>query len=114
MKEYRVEFTEVAKNYIFDLYTRLISDFGKKTADSVKNELEHSISNLSAMPNLGRDASELSNLLTGYRYLHLKQNTVFYTVNDSQKLVYIINIYDNRMDMLRHLLEYLGEEERKQ
>ena len=109
MKEYRIEFTQDAKNYIVNLYNWLVNKFDKQSAVNVKDELEHSIGNLSAMPGLGRDASELSSLLVGYRYLHLKRNTVFYKVYEDQELVYVINIYDNRMDVLNHLLEYLQE-----
>ena len=48
--------------------------------------------------------AELSELLAGYRFLPLKRNTVFYRVHDDEQLVEILRIYDNRMDIIAHLL----------
>lgn len=56
------------------------------------------------MPGLGKDAAKLSELLTGYRFLPLKRNTVFYRIHNDEQLVEILRIYDNRMDIIAHLL----------
>lgn len=104
MKNYQIGFRGAAKRDVDNPYQYLIHKFNKQTADKVSGSLKHSIERLSAMPGLGKDAAELSELLAGYRFLPLKRNTVFYRVHDDEQLVEILRIYDNRMDIIAHLL----------
>ncbi|MBD5806232.1 type II toxin-antitoxin system RelE/ParE family toxin [Limosilactobacillus walteri] len=104
MKNYQIGFRGAAKRDIANLHQYLVHRFDKQTADKASTSLKHSIERLSAMPGLGKDATELSELLAGYRFLPLKRNTVFYRVHDDEQLVEILRIYDNRMDVIAHLL----------
>lgn len=104
MKNYQLGFRSAAKRDIANIYQYLIHKFDKQAADKASDSLKHSIERLSAMPGLGKDATELSELLVGYHYLPLKHNTVFYRIHDDEQLIEILRIYDNRMDIIVHLL----------
>jgi plasmid stabilization system protein ParE len=107
VKDYQIRFRSAAKREITTLRRYLERNFGEDKAKVILNSLQASIAKLGAMPKLGRDATELSPLLIGYRFLHLSKNTVFYKVHDDKKLVEILHVYDNRMDVLAHLLEHM-------
>ncbi len=104
MTNYQIGFRGAAKRDVDNLYQYLVHKFDKQTADKVSASVKHSIERLSAMPGLGKDAAKLSELLTGYRFLPLKRNTVFYRIHNDEQLVEILRIYDNRMDIIAHLL----------
>lgn len=104
MKKYQIRFKGAAKQDIASLYNYLKQQFGSQIAHQKVNDLQDSISKLSNLPGFGRDASELSEVLTGYHYLHLTRNTVFYQILSNESRVEILRIYSNRMDVLEHLL----------
>ncbi|EEU29811.1 plasmid stabilization system protein, RelE/ParE family [Limosilactobacillus coleohominis 101-4-CHN] len=103
-EKYQIRFKGAAKQDITSLYNYLKQQFGSQVAHQKVNDLQDSISKLSNLSGLGRDASELSEVLTGYHYLHLTKNTVFYQILSNESRVEILRIYSNRMDVLEHLL----------
>lgn len=112
MKDYQIRFRGAAKDDVTSLRRYLEHSFGIKKANEVLASLRDSITKLGAMPELGRDAMELSPLLKGYRFLHLSKNTIFYVVKGKNQAIEIIRIFDNRMDTLAALLESLEKNER--
>lgn len=109
MKNYQIKFRNAAKKDVASLRRYLEAHFGLVKADEILNSLRTSISRLEAMPEIGRDATELSALLTGYHFLYLPKNTVFYVVDDQKQIIEVLRIFDNRMDALANLLEYLNK-----
>ncbi|MBW3351346.1 type II toxin-antitoxin system RelE/ParE family toxin [Limosilactobacillus reuteri] len=112
MKDYQIRFRRAAKDDVASLRRYLERNFGTKRADEILVSLRDSLAKLGAMPELGRNAIELSSLLAGYRFLHLPKNTAFYVVDDEKRVVEIIRVFDNRMDALAILLECLKKKEK--
>lgn len=104
MKNYRVVIKPQAERDLKQLNHYLKAKFGDATAASVIAKLKKSILGLGKTPNLGRNAADLSPVLVNYQYLHLPKNTIFYQVSEDQQLVIIIRIYNNRTDIIAHLL----------
>lgn len=107
MKDYQIRFRKAAKDDVASLRRYLEHNFGIKKANEILDSLQDSLAKLGSMPGLGRDAIELSPLLIGYRFLRLPKSTAFYVVDNEKQVVEIIRIFDNRMDALVVLLEYL-------
>lgn len=112
MKDYQIRFRRAAKEDVASLRRYLERNFGIKRANEILASLQASLAKLGAMLGLGRDAIELSSLLAGYRFLRLPKNTVFYVVDGEKQVVEIIRVFDNRMDALAILLEYLEKREK--
>lgn len=110
MKSYQLKFTEAAKQDIDSMNHYLNHNFGEQKAKKALGSLKNSILRLSEMPNLGRDAKDLSKWLVGYRFLHLPKNTVFFQFRDESVIV-VLRVYDNRREILANLLSYLDQEE---
>lgn len=111
MRDYKIRYTEAAKKDIESLRYYLEKNFGREKANKFLKNLRDSITQLGEMPQLGRSAKDLSNLLVGYQFLHLPKNTIFYEAHDEARQVKVLRIYDNRRDILANLLEYLDKKE---
>lgn len=107
MKNYRVVVKPRAERDLKQLKQYLQQNFGEDKAKAKLDVLKKSVLGLGTMPNLGRSASELYPALVDYQYLHLPKNTIFYQVDNSAELVVIVRIFDNRSDIITHLLAYI-------
>lgn len=108
MKNYQLKVKGTARRDLAQLASYLKRKFGNRVAKRVIADLRKSMKQLENFPGLGRDASELSEFLSGYNYLHLKRSTVFYKVYDDEGLVRVLHVYGNNMDIISRLLDELG------
>ncbi|MBZ3777235.1 type II toxin-antitoxin system RelE/ParE family toxin [Lentilactobacillus otakiensis] len=87
---------EVINNYLRD-------NFGPNVRKRVMDDLLKTISSLGVFPNKGQSAKNILEYLDGFSYLHTKRNTIFYQVNDSLHEVQVLNVLDNREDLVTKL-----------
>ena len=78
MKNYKVRLRGAAKRDVKVLNRYLIRNFSESKVNEVLTSLQESITRLGRMPNLVRDARELSSVLQGFCFLRLPKNTIFY------------------------------------
>ncbi|MCI1974426.1 MAG: type II toxin-antitoxin system RelE/ParE family toxin [Limosilactobacillus sp.] len=107
MKNYHVVVKPQAERDLKQLKQYLQQNFGNDKAKAKLDSLKKSVLGLGTMPNLGRNATELYSALVDYQYLHLPKNTIFYQVDDKNQLVVIIRVFNNRSDVITHLLAYM-------
>ncbi|MBO5994373.1 MAG: type II toxin-antitoxin system RelE/ParE family toxin [Firmicutes bacterium] len=88
---------------ILDLREYLIREFGENTAKKVIREITDKIHLLEKNENLGSSLKAVYGIETDYRYIFATHNYIFYRY-DKQN-IYIINLYNERVDFIRKLFK---------
>ena len=96
------------KQQVADLVCYLKVAFGKRIAFRVKNEIEKKVFLLKLFPNMGIVEPLLEEEPLVYRYLVIKHNKIFYTVEENYIFIHLL--WDCRQDP-GHLLDLIKEVE---
>lgn len=98
--KYKIIRTDTADSLIRKIILYIAENFGNDVALEKLNSLEKSILSLESNPYIGITPKYNVLRRQGYLVLILEKDLVFYKVDDSQKIVTIYAVVDQRQDYL--------------
>ena len=102
---YKIYFTKTSKRDITNLEIQLLENFSETVSNNTLDELFDTIFSLSEFPLKGKSSSELSIHLSRYRYLPLKQNIVFYRIDEDTSSLFVLRILSTKEDFVAKLIK---------
>ena len=100
MSKYKVIRTDTADALIHKIILNIAEKFGADVALEKLDELEAQIMLLKDNPYIGTDPRYMVLRRQGYKVLITDMNLVFYKIDESQKIVTIYAVVDQRQDYL--------------
>ena len=100
-KQYKIIFTNDAiteMKSIFDYISKEL--YTPNAAKNLMLKIDESIENLKSMPNAYRIIKRYDELNLVYRKIIVKKYSIIYTINETEKKVYIIHLYHSKQDYL--------------
>lgn len=95
--DYRVFLTERAKADLVEVYSYISNELQSPgSAEDVIDSLHRAMSDLSLMPNRYHRYFEEPWFSEGVRYFTVRKFSVFYTVNETEKQVFIAHVIYNK------------------
>ena len=105
---YRIRITETAKQDLREIAFYIASQTqDRETAKKFVNELRAQCSRLAEFPNLGALPQDRMLRSMDYRFISHKDYLIFYRVNDSEKAVDILAVFNARKDFFRVMRRFL-------
>ena len=101
--QYKIVRSELADNQIRSIILYIAESFGVDIALDKLDELEQEIRLLADKPYLGMLPHDATLRRCGYRVLILEKNLLFYKVNETDKIIEIHAVVDQKMDYVRIL-----------
>ena len=101
--KYKIYRTDTADAHIHKIVLYIAEKFGTDVALEKLDELESSIMMLADDPYIGEEPRYTLLKRQGYRVLILDKDLIFYKVDDSQKMVTVYAVVDQRQDYLNIL-----------
>lgn len=108
MKKYKVVLTDTAKKDLQEIALYIASASGsREIAKRFVNELREKAARLETFPNTGTIPNDRILKSLGYRFLMHKDYLLFYQIEESQKKVFVMAIFNGKQDYLRVMRKYL-------
>src|SRR5699024_8855068 len=85
----------------------LTSEFSAELSQKVLSSLFDTFDSLSEFPYKGKDAAHLMFTLSGYRYLPLKQNVIFYRIDEKNRTLILLRMYSVSEDPMQKFKKFL-------
>ncbi len=104
---YSIKWSEKSKNDFIEIIDYLIDNWGKNSAKKFKNTAINSIELISKMPAIYPSTEYRKNLR---RCIVVKQVSMYFQVNESEKEIIIVRFYDNRRN-LDNITESLNDKD---
>ena len=100
---YSIIRTDTADSCLTSIILYIAEKFGKKTALEKLSEIENSINALAEDPYIGMEPRYMTLKRQGFRVLILEKDLVFYKINETDKVVVIYAVTDQRQDFMKIL-----------
>lgn len=104
---YQVKLTNDLLDDLDQLSDYLTNEFSKSVSQKILVSLFDHFDSLGEFPYKGKEATTLMYTFSGYRYLPLKQNVVFYTIDEENQTVTLLRLYSVTEDPIRKFKRYL-------
>jgi plasmid stabilization system protein ParE len=106
--DYKVELTDTAKQDLREI-ALYIAEKSKEIeiAKRFVNELREETRRLESFPNAGALPKDRILKSLGYRYLVYKEYLTFYQVDDAQKKVFVMAIFNAKKDYMRAMKKFI-------
>lgn len=104
---YHVQLTNDLLDDLDYLSDYLTSEFSESVSNGVMRSLFGTFDSLKKFPLKGKDAATMMFTFSGYRYLPMKQDVLFYTVDTTNKNVTLLRLYAISEDPMRKFKEYI-------
>lgn len=102
MAQYRVDISEPAENDLLDIVRYITSQLSAPiSALNMLEQLEEAMSGLNDMPQRYRLVADERLAQMGYRKLSVKKYTLFFSIDETNKVVDVERILYTRRDWLR-------------
>ena len=99
---YRVLVTDTAKQDLREIALYILEESGSaETAKQFVNELRSECEKLTDFPNAGALPKDRILMSLGYRYIPHKDYLIFYSVDEAQKTVHILSVFNAKKDYMR-------------
>ena len=99
---YRVLVTDTAKQDLREIALYILEESGSaETAKRFVNELRSECEKLTDFPNAGALPKDRILISLGYRYIPHKDYLIFYSVDEAQKTVHILSVFNAKKDYMR-------------
>lgn len=105
--KYHVKLSNELLDDLSQLSDYLVSEFSEAVSKNILASLFDTFESLGEFPYKGKDAATLMFTFNGYRYLPLKQNVVFYTVDEGNQTVTLLRLYSVTEDPMQKFKRYL-------
>ena len=97
--EYKIFVTERAKSDLAEVYSYISIELqSPRSAENVINTLQKAMSELSVMPSRYHRFMEEPWFSEGVRYFTLRNFSVFYTVDENSRNVFVVHVIYNKRD----------------
>lgn len=96
--KYKLKYSPDSRDKLKELSRRITNSNGKAVSVKVVGAIMSDIRGLQDNPQKGLSVEAMLGIPTTYRFLHVKQNYVFYRME--QDTVYIADIYNEREDFM--------------
>lgn len=93
------------------LKTYLITQFSEDVSNEVMNQLFDTFESLSTFPKKGKDATSLMFTFSGYRYLPLEKNVLFYSIDEAKKEVLLLRLFSVNEDSMQKFSFFINEKD---
>ena len=100
MADYTIIRTDTADAHIHKIILYVAEEFGTDIALNKLDELEEQILALANNPYIGVDPRYMVLRRQGFKVLILEKNLVFYKIDETQKVVTVYAVVDQRQDYL--------------
>lgn len=98
--EYKIFVTERAKSDLAEVYSYISTELqSAKAADDVIDSLQHAMSELSIMPSRYHRYMEEPWFSEGVRYFSVRNFSIFYTVDENEKGVFVVHVIYSKRDL---------------
>ena len=105
---YKIVVTDTAKQDLRNIVLYIAEESkNKDIASDFVNELRAKTKVLEAYPNSGAIPDDRVLKSLGYRFLVHKDYMLFYLVNETQKIIYIIAIFNSKRDYVRAMMKFI-------
>lgn len=111
MNKYSLAITESAVKDLKKLQQYLIHNFGEVSANNSLSGIMSNLTDLEQLPNKGKSASSLISLLSGYRYLIVHKNIVFYSIDPDLFTIKIHRIFSTNENFTQKFLYFIQDYE---
>lgn len=111
---YDIQVSRLALADIDEIYDYLFTHFSESVAEEKVRYLIRSYTRLAVFPLFGEDATNIHPELSGYQYLIVEKNIVFYSIDHGGKMISVLRIYPQRKDYIRRVLSYLKNRKENQ
>lgn len=105
---FSLELSAQSKEYIENLKTYLLDNFGEKAKKEALKKEQEKLENLQKFPYMGINAIKFSKLLDGYYVLIDKNEYIFYRVIKNEKIVSIELILSTKKDIIQKIQKYFS------
>jgi plasmid stabilization system protein ParE len=106
--DYKVELTDTAKQDLREIALYIAEESKDKgIAKRFVNELREETRRLEAVPNAGALPKDRILKSLGYRYLVHKEYLTFYLVDEPQKKVFVMAIFNGKKDYMRVMKKFI-------
>ncbi|MGX7197732.1 type II toxin-antitoxin system RelE/ParE family toxin [Enterococcus olivae] len=105
--KYNVKLTNDLLEDLSQLSSYLTSEFSEAVSQNVLASLFDTFDSLGEFPYKGKDAATLMFTFSGYRYLPLKQNVMFYAIDEGNQTVNLLRLYSVSEDPMQKFKRYL-------
>ena len=100
---YSIIRTDTADAGLRNIVLYIAEHFGAETALEKLDEIEAQINSLAENPYIGMDPKYMVLRRQGYKVLILEKDLVFYKINETDKLITVYAITDQRQDYIKIL-----------
>ena len=104
MAKYKVLRTDTADSHLRRIILYIAESFGSSVALGKLDDIEKSIMLLADDPHIGMDPRYMILRRPGYKVLVLEKNLVFYKIDETEKVVIVYAVVDQRQDYLSIIL----------
>ena len=102
--KYAIDITDTAKGHLWDIAIYIAEQSGEKeTAKRFVRELETECYTLGEFPNSGANPDDRLLVSMGYKFLIHKDYLIFYTVDETNNIVYIQAIFNAKIDYTKYM-----------
>ena len=106
--KYKVILTDTAKQDLREIALYIAEESkDKEIAKAFVNELREKAKKLQEYPNRGALPDDRILKALGYKFLVHKEYLLFYMVNESEKTVYVMAIFNSKKDYMRVMKKFL-------
>lgn len=104
---YKIEITATARQHYSEIASYLLEQSkSRETAIRFLRELQSDLQRLKRFPQSGALPRDRYLLISGYRYLVTKEYLTFYTVDESEKTVFILAVFNAKQDYTRFFNQF--------
>jgi plasmid stabilization system protein ParE len=106
--DYKVELTDTAKQDLREIALYIAEESKElEIAKRFVNELREETRRLALFPNAGALPKDRILKSLGYRYLVHKEYLIFYLVDEAQKKVFVMAIFNGKKDYMRAMKKFI-------
>lgn len=87
----------------------LIIQFSDSVSNEVIKQLFETFDSLKDFPKKGKDATNLMFVFSGYRYLPLEKNVLFYLIDEQKQEVVLLRLFSVNEDFMQKFDSFIAE-----